>query len=88
VRILANIGPRQLYFNTAAFSAPLPNMLGNTGRNVLHGPRLFEIDFSVFRKFRLTERVNLELRGESFNLSNTPHFDRPDTISATQPSDR
>jgi len=49
------------------------------GRNVLHGPRLFEIDSSVFRKFRVTERWNLEFRAEAFNATNTPHFDRPDT---------
>jgi hypothetical protein len=79
VQIFGNIGPGQLYFNTAAFSAPLSNTFGNTGRNVLHGPRLFEIDFSVFRRFRVTERTSLELRAESFNFSNTPHFDRPDT---------
>jgi hypothetical protein len=79
VQIPGNIGPGQLYFNTAAFSAPPPNTFGDVGRNVLHGPRLFEIDFSVFRTFRLTERTSLEFRAESFNLTNTPHFDRPDT---------
>ena len=75
--ILGAHGPRQLYFDTSKFSAPAPNTFGNVGRNVLHGPGLFEIDFSIFRKFRITERVSLEFRGESFNLSNTPHFDRP-----------
>jgi hypothetical protein len=79
VQIYGNIGPGQFYFNTGAFSAAPPNTFGNTGRNVLHGPRLFEIDFSVFRRFQITEQLSLEFRGESFNLSNTPHFDRPDT---------
>jgi hypothetical protein len=79
VQMYGNIGPGQLYFDTSAFSAPLPNTFGNVGRNTLHGPRLFEIDFSVFRRFRVTERMSLEFRAESFNLSNTPHFDRPDT---------
>jgi hypothetical protein len=78
-QIYGNIGPGQLYFDTSAFSAPLPNTFGNVGRNVLHGPRLFEVDFSVFRRFRVTERMSLEFRAEAFNLSNTPHFDRPDT---------
>ncbi|HZS50157.1 MAG TPA: hypothetical protein VFA54_04800 [Bryobacterales bacterium] len=79
VKILGDIGPGQLYFGASAFSAPPPNTFGNLGRNVLHGPRLFSIDFSVFRKFRLTERFNLEFRGESFNVTNTPHFDNPGT---------
>jgi Carboxypeptidase regulatory-like domain len=79
VEVFGNIGPGQSYFNTAAFSAPRPNAFGSIGRNVLHGPRLFEIDSSVFRKFRVTERWNLEFRAEAFNATNTPHFDRPDT---------
>jgi hypothetical protein len=80
VQVYENIGPGQLYFNTSEFSAPAPNTFGNVGRNVLHGPRLFEIDFSIFRKFRITERIGLEFRGEAFNFSNTPQFDRPDTV--------
>jgi hypothetical protein len=79
VQIFGKIGPGEPYFNTSAFSAPLPNTFGNVGRNVLHGPRLFEIDASVFRKVRVTERCNLEFRAEAFNATNTPHFDRPDT---------
>ena len=79
VKVFGNIGPGQLYFDTSAFSAPKPNTLGNLGRNVLHGPHLFDIDFSVFRRFRVTERVNMEFRAESYNLSNTPWFDKPDT---------
>ncbi|PWU09003.1 MAG: TonB-dependent receptor [Terriglobia bacterium] len=79
VQIFGNIGPGQRYFDTAAFSAPLPNTFGNAGRNVLHGPRLFEIDSSVFRKIRLTEQWSLEFRAEAFNATNTPHFDRPDS---------
>lgn len=79
VQVFGNIGPGQLYFNTTEFSAPPSNTFGNVGRNVLHGPRLFEIDGSVFRKIRLTELWNLEFRAEAFNATNTPHFDRPDT---------
>jgi hypothetical protein len=79
VQIFGRIGPGQLYFDTSAFSAPPSNTLGNVGRNVLHGPHLFDIDMSVFRRFRITERLGVEFRAESFNLSNTPWFDRPDT---------
>ena len=78
-QIFGAIGPGQKYFATEAFSAPASNTFGNVGRNVLHGPHIFEIDFSIFRKFRITERISMELRGESFNLSNTPLFDRPNT---------
>ena len=79
MEVFGSIGPGQPYFNTTAFSTPPPNTFGNVGRNVLHGPRLFEIDASVFRNIRVTERWNLEFRAEAFNATNTPHFDRPDT---------
>jgi len=79
VAILGQIGQGQLYFNKGAFSAPAPNTIGDVGRNILHGRHLFNIDASVFRRFKLTERVNMKFRGESFNLTNTPWFDRPDT---------
>jgi hypothetical protein len=80
VQILGNIGPGQLYFNTSEFTAPAPDTFGDVGRNVLHGPALFEIDASVIRKFRITERINMEFRGEAFNLTNTPQFDRPNAV--------
>jgi hypothetical protein len=79
-QIFGATGPLQSYFDPTVFSAPAPNTFGNLGRNVLHGPRLFEIDGSIFRRFRITERWNVELRAESFNVSNTPHFDRPGVI--------
>jgi hypothetical protein len=31
-------------------------------------------DFSVFKKFQIRERYNIELRAEFFNVFNTPHF--------------
>ena len=76
-QIFGAIGPGKLYFDTSSFSAPPPNTFGNVGRNVLAGPRLFEIDFSIFRRFGIGERANVEFRAESFNFTNTPHFDRP-----------
>jgi hypothetical protein len=75
--VLGKIGPGQFYFDASRFTAPAPNTFGSAGRNFFSGPGLFSLDFSVFRRFRLSERMNLELRGESFNLTNTPHFDNP-----------
>jgi hypothetical protein len=44
---------------------------------VLSGPGFLNLDFSVFRKFPITERHTLEFRMESFNFTNTPHFNNP-----------
>ena len=52
---------------------------GNTGRNNFSGPGLGNLDFSLFRKFDFTERVKLEFRAESTNVTNSPAFANPNT---------
>ena len=85
------------WFQTAAFVAPNGYAFGNSGRNILTGPRLFQWDFSLFKNFALRERLRVQLRLESFNVLNHPNFDLPavgignkaaGTISATIASPR
>jgi hypothetical protein len=78
VQILGNVGPGQYWFTTSSFKDP-GSTLGNVGRDILHGPHLFNIDASVFRRFTITERLKMEFRAETYNLSNTPWLDRPDS---------
>ena len=78
--------PANSYFDKSKFSAPAPNTFGNLGRNVLTSPHLFDIDASIFRRFPLRERFNLEFRAEAFNLTNTPQYDRPGSCSRTPAS--
>jgi hypothetical protein len=33
----------------------------------------------VFKQFHVTERVQMELRGEGFSVVNTPQWNNPDT---------
>jgi hypothetical protein len=65
----------------ALFSTPAPGELGNTGRNFFTGPNFFNVDMTVRKKFRLSERRNIELRADINNLTNTPSFEFP--ISST-----
>jgi outer membrane receptor protein involved in Fe transport len=51
---------------------------GNLGRNSLRGPAFKEFNFSLFKDTRVTERVNLQLRAEFFNLFNHPNFANPE----------
>lgn len=67
------------YFNTAAFSQPLPAHFGTLGRNTLRGPGLHTFDMNLAKSFPLTERLRLEFRIEAFNTFNTPQFGNPDT---------
>ena len=51
---------------------------GNLGRNQLQGPPFKEVNFSVFKNTQLTERVQLTLRAEFFNIFNHPNFANPE----------
>jgi len=79
VEILGHEGPGQFWFTPSSFANPPAGTIGNVGRNILHGPRLFNINGSVFRRFNIRERTKVEFRAEAFNLTNTPWFDLPDT---------
>ena len=37
----------------------------------------------IFRRFQVGERINVQFRGEAFNISNTPHFDNPNSNIAS-----
>jgi hypothetical protein len=78
VQIFGGIGPGTLYFDKSMFSAPAPNTFGNLGRNVLHAA-FIRSDASIFRRFPIRERMNIEFRAEAFNLTNTPQYNRPVT---------
>jgi len=69
--------------NPAAFAAPLPFTYGNAGRNLLYGPGLYNIDFSLFKDFQLAERAKLQFRSEYFNFFNTPAFSNPNATYGT-----
>jgi hypothetical protein len=77
----------QEWFNTSAFvSIPLTGSLangqwGNSGRNILQGPGTKNVDFSVFKNFQVAESKVLQIRGEFFNLFNTPQFNNPSAVA-------
>lgn len=65
------------WFNTAAFALQAYGTAGNEGANNYYGPGQKRLDFSLFKTFPITERIKLQFRAESFNLSNTPSFNAP-----------
>lgn len=52
----------------------LPFTLGTLGRNTLRGPGYFNVDLSIIRRFRITERLRFDFRVEAFNLFNTVNY--------------
>ena len=71
------IQTREQWFNTAAFATPPPGRFGTSGRNILDGPGLATVDFSLFKNFQIKERFRLQVRGEFFNLFNRVNFGFP-----------
>jgi len=56
------------------------NLRGNAGRNILTGPGVTNLDFSVFKNNqirRISENFNVQFRLEMFNILNRPNFGPP-----------
>ncbi len=90
VRIFGKNGPGKSYFDPTAFAPVTAVRFGTVGRNTLRGPGIFNLDASLFRNFKLTERFALQFRTEVFNLTNTPTFNNPNAnvSSPTRRPDR
>ena len=67
------------YFDGTRFVQNAPGTFGNSGRNILRGPRLFNTDFSVIKDTKIVERVTWQFRAEFFNFFNNVNFNNPTT---------
>ncbi len=68
------------WFNTAAFV--YPKVLGSFGtgtRNQVRGPHYFDTDAAVLKNTKIAEEVNLQLRGEAFNVFNNVNLGVPNS---------
>lgn len=70
-------GSNGLWIDTGPFAQPTGARFGTCGPNSVRGPGLFNPYMGIFRKFQLNEKVTLQFRAEGFNMTNTPHFERP-----------
>ena len=75
----ANAGPKTpaQWINVNAFQLAPAGTFGNAGRNNLISPGWVNLDVVLSRNFRVTERISLQFRVESFNVANHPNFDLP-----------
>jgi hypothetical protein len=88
VKKLGGIGSGNPFYEPSAFAQSAVDTYGTVGRNTLLGPGSVNMDFSLFRTFKLTERFDLQFRADAANFFNSPHFNRPNggcsiTVSAT-----
>ena len=50
-----------------------------SGKNILRGPRYFNVDFGATKRTNITERVALDFRAEFFNVFNNVNFTPPNS---------
>jgi outer membrane receptor protein involved in Fe transport len=71
------LGDPQSWFDPLAYAPVTGARFGTSGYNSLRGPGTNNMDLSIYRTFRITERINMQFRAEAFNFTNTPHFSNP-----------
>ncbi len=79
---ITNPDPAQ-WIDPQAFSFPAFGTFGNAGRNVIQGPPLSNVNFSLLKEISVGEQATLQLRAEFFNLFNTPNFAEPNIFFGT-----
>ncbi|HLJ87836.1 MAG TPA: TonB-dependent receptor [Candidatus Angelobacter sp.] len=76
------------FLNLSAFQAPCAvnpsgnciagtQHFGNLGRNAFVGPNYKNLDFSLVKENKLTEKLRMQLRIDAFNLFNHPNLANP-----------
>jgi hypothetical protein len=63
------------WFNTAAFAPSEPWQYGNSERNILYGPGLWNWDIGIRKVFSITEATKLQFRVEFLNAFNHANLD-------------
>jgi hypothetical protein len=83
------------WFNVAAFAEPIPitaaqcasgtcpaitfGNIGNTPPGIIRGPGRNNWNTSIFKNFRVRERLNIQFRAEAYNAFNHTQFNGVDT---------
>ncbi len=74
------------WFNIASFSKTTQlknNLAGTSGRNIIDGPGLKNVDMTISRTFKVTEKTTLQFRGEATNALNIVNLSNPGTNANT-----
>jgi hypothetical protein len=69
------------WFDTGAFAAAPQFTIGTSSRNPVRGPGYRSLDLAIARRFFAP--LAIELRGEVFNVTNTPPLGAPNTVLGT-----
>jgi hypothetical protein len=67
------------------FCIPPPGQNGS-GRNLAQGPNFWNLDSGLSKIVKFTERFNMQIRAEFFNVLNHPNFENPRNATTGSPS--
>jgi hypothetical protein len=67
------------FFDTSLFAANALGTFGNTGKNILQGPGLFQINLGLAKDVNLTENTAVQFRAEFSNALNNVNFSAPNS---------
>jgi hypothetical protein len=71
------------WFDVSAFAVAPQFTLGTASRNPVRGPGYRNADLALIKRTPAGERMNVELRAEVFNLTNTPPLGAPNAVLGT-----
>jgi hypothetical protein len=72
--------PPGFFLNPAAYTAPASGQWGNAGRDSITGPAQFTLDAGLGRTFRMSDRLNADLRIDATNALNHVTFPNWNTV--------
>jgi len=71
------VGPDQPFYDPSAWANVTERRYGNTGRNQYRGPGFYNYSMSLFRTFKLPDRMRLQFKLEGFSIANEPQWSNP-----------
>ncbi len=69
--------PYVAWIDLSHFTTATPGTFGTLRRNQFYGPGFSDVDLSVFKNFKVYERLTVQLRAEMFNVFNRTNFAPP-----------
>jgi hypothetical protein len=68
------------FFDPTAFQIPTAETFGNSGRNVIIGPGIQNLDAALARTFRMSDSTRAQFRADFYNVLNHPNLVAPPTL--------
>jgi hypothetical protein len=73
--------PLGQWITTSGFASPTTQTgFGNAGRNSFYGPGFDNLDLSLIKNTKLTEKINFQFRADVFDILNHPNYGQPSRV--------